>query len=76
MKMSTKYHCISDTHFGHDMLVKNGLRTSGYEQDILIDRAYDFNIHGHTHDGRECTQHPQRILVTDKIVNLKKLVGK
>lgn len=166
MIQKIKYWCVSDTHFGHDMLVKNDHRKKGFEEDILIDilknisagdivihlgdvsfydhggwnirftemcwqigckcwlvlgnhdkktntwylnhgwdfvgmsmqlrlfgldlvfthepiivdysikMPFSFNIHGHIHDGRECIQHPQNLLVTHNIVNLKKLVGK
>jgi calcineurin-like phosphoesterase family protein len=30
-----KYYLITDTHFGHDMLIKNNHRESGYESVIL-----------------------------------------
>jgi len=157
------FWCISDTHFGHDMLVKEGLRKEGFEQGIfediensvrpgdvlihlgdvsfydhprwhklftglcrligckcwlilgnhdkktnswymnqgwdaiaedmgiklygfhlllsheptlLITDMFDYNIHGHLHDGRSACVDPQRILVTHKVVNIRKLVGK
>jgi len=30
-----EYQCISDTHFGHDMIWKNGYRSQGYESIIF-----------------------------------------
>ena len=49
IKDSTNFWCISDTHFGHDKMIKEGLRPEGYhiqiqeeiqknvrEQDVLI----------------------------------------
>ncbi len=162
-----RFCCISDTHFGHDKLVKEGLRKENFEDDILEDiensvrpgdvlihlgdvsfydhprwhkmftglcrligckcwlilgnhdkksnswymnqgwdfignaielklyglelylshkpvlehtihssDMFDYNIHGHIHDGRLACPNTQNILVTHKVVNLKQLVGK